>query len=79
MAKQQCREVSPHATDEGKASIKKIWQTLDLGWSKGGRVRVGFKDPTIGTGIEKKYWHERQHFSCNKKIKQNEMKQNEMK
>ena len=24
MAKQHCREVSPHATDEGKASIKKI-------------------------------------------------------
>ena len=23
MAKQHCREVSPHATDEGKASIKK--------------------------------------------------------
>ena len=30
-------------------------------------------------GIEKKYWHERQHFSCNKKIKQNEMKRNETK
>ena len=28
MAKQQCREVSPHATDEGKASIKKKYDKL---------------------------------------------------
>ena len=30
MAKQHCREVSPHATDEGKASIKKKYDKLGI-------------------------------------------------
>ena len=33
MAKQQCREVSPHATDEGKASIKKKYDKLGI-WAE---------------------------------------------
>ena len=31
MAKQQCREVSPHATDKGKASIKKNMTNFGFG------------------------------------------------
>ena len=31
MAKQQCREVSPYATDEGKASIKKDMTNFGFG------------------------------------------------
>ena len=42
MAKQHCREVSPHATDEGKASIKKNMTNLGFGLKLGGKGQRGF-------------------------------------
>ena len=41
MAKQHCREVSPHATDEGNASIKKM-TNLGFGVRLGGKGQSGF-------------------------------------
>ena len=66
MAKQHCREVSPHATDEGKASIKKKYDKLGI-WAEvrgEGSERVLKAQPLAHTVRNRKqYWHERQHFS----------------